>query len=112
VRIDGERPSIFISEVNLFSFGLMGGTDSEGWRSAFRTDVDHDSEVRSPVPGRDRSSLTAQCRPMLVQPRQFRDQSPLGGKRGVISRRAFLASFSSDRERTQRAARRRAVRRG
>jgi hypothetical protein len=25
-------------------FGLLGA-DSEGWRSAFRTDVDHNSEV-------------------------------------------------------------------
>jgi hypothetical protein len=45
VRIDRERLSISVSEADLFFFGVMSGADSEGWRSAFRTDVDHDSEV-------------------------------------------------------------------
>ena len=37
---------------------LRIAADSEGWRSAFRTDVDHDSEVMPiSVPNRSRSVL-------------------------------------------------------
>ena len=46
VVLPGANPTLGIaSDLSLLFSGRSGTADSEGWRSAFRTDVDHDSEV-------------------------------------------------------------------